>query len=214
MSNYIMQVDIFGSKITCETDGVLLNLNDLFNAGNVTRIGEGKKVYQLASFLSAKKTNEYLKEASKQWGIPESDLLFKKGRGKYTKTMAHISIALLAAENISTAFHVRMHKTFIEGRLLEFREYGGTEFQNLNIAIDRYLGCREGKTDNRECYIQSAILIRSKILGANAKIGDWDTATVEQTHLRYEYETKLCAILELTDVDDFQHLKSIINKLK
>ena len=56
-----------------------------------------------------------------------------------------------------------MYKTFVEGKILQWREDGGDEFINLNIAIDAYLPEREGK-DNTGIFIQVAKQLKAKIL--------------------------------------------------
>jgi hypothetical protein len=127
--------------------------------------------------------------------------------------MVHVSVALLAAEQISPMFHATVHKTFIEGKLLEFRDQGGTEFKNLNAAIDLYLPGREGKKSNSGVYIQIATLIRNRLLGADAVAGDWDKATVTQIHSRYDFEKRLVDFLSLGMVKDFDHLKQLVTKL-
>lgn len=190
----------------------MVSLNDLERAGNAWRLSNGFAYYQLPAFLASKTLEEYRRAASKIWDLPESSFLKKAGKGKTSRTMAHISIAMLFAEQMSPEFHALVHKTFIEGRILEFRGYGGTEFTNLNALIDSSLPDRKGK-DNKGVFIQVAISLRSKILGGDAKPGDWDFATVEQTHLRYEYEAYLCRSLKLGLVTGYTHLKEIIEKL-
>jgi len=212
MSNYIMQVDFFGNDIRCETEKLTLSLNDLFNAGNLWRLNNKQAPLQLASFINSVTTKRYIKAAAKEWGLPEEDFLFKTGKGKYTRTMAHISVALLAAETISPEFHARAHKQFIDGKILEFREFGGTEFKKLNVAIDQYLPEREGKS-NLGIFINVAKIINHKLSNSEDKI-DWDKASVGQIHSRYEIEKKISDYLEQGFVRNYDHLKEILKGLK
>jgi hypothetical protein len=126
--------------------------------------------------------------------------------------MAHLTIAVYVAEQMSPDFHYQAIKTFLEGKLLEFRELGGTEFKNLNAAIDLYLPGRSGK-DNKGVYIQIAKGIRTKLMGAGAEAGCWDSATVAQIHTRYSVEGKLIDYMRQGFVRDYDHLKEIIAKL-
>lgn len=211
MSNYLMSVDFFGNVVRAQTDGNRICLNDLFTAGNALRLSEGKAALQMASFLRAKGTEEYLEAAAQEWNIPKEALITREGRGNLTRTYVHASIALLAAESMSPRFHAHMHRVFIEGKLLEFRERGGTEFKNLNASIDQYLPGREGR-DNKGVFIQVAKALRIRVLGTDDVAG-WNTASVTQTHERYEVENKLCDLLRLGLVRDYDHLKELITKL-
>jgi len=212
MSNYPMTVEFFGNVIRAQTSGHKICLNDMFNAGNALRLAEGKPALQINAFLNSKGLADYIEAAASEWNIEQSSFITKEGRGKNTRTFVHVSIAMLAAESMSPRFHANVHRTFIEGKLLEFRERGGTEFKNLNASIDLHLSDRIGK-DNKGVYIQIAKLVRARILGDDAKTEDWNSATATQTHLRYEWENKLCDMLRLGVIVDYEHLKSIVQKL-
>lgn len=212
MSSYTLSVDFFGNTVRAQTDGNRICLNDLFMAGNAYRLSNGKPALQMSSFLASKNLHDYREAAAEEWNIPADDFIKREGKGAKTRTYAHISIAMLAAESISPRFHAHVHRVFIEGKLLEFRERGGTEFMRLNAAIDQYLPGRTGK-DNKGVFIQTAKQLRGRILGAESKAGDWDSASVDQTHTRYEWEHQLCGMLRLGLVKNYDHLKEIISKL-
>lgn len=212
MANHIMLVDVFNAPVRCDTDGSLVNLNQLLNAGNAWRLNNGQSAYQLSAFLASELVANYIKAAAKEWMLPESEFVKKVGRGTTGRTMAHICIAVLLAEQISPEFHVKVHKIFIESKILDFRVRGATEFIALNSAIDLLLPGREGK-DNTHLYINVATMLRDKILGPGAKTEDWSTATPEQTQRRYSAEEKLCTFLKLGLIRDYDHLKEIVGKL-
>ena len=212
MSNYPVSVQFFGNVVRAQTAGNRICLNDMFIAGNAVRLSEGKPALQMASFLNSKTLNEYIEAAAHEWNIDKAQFIAKEGRGKNTRTYVHVSVAMLAAEFMSARFHAHVHRVFIEGKLLEFRERGGTEFKNLNAAIELYLPDRLGK-DNKGVFINVAKLIRERILGSEAKTEDWNMASVAQTHLRYEWENKLCDMLRLGVVRDYDHIKQLIHKL-
>jgi hypothetical protein len=213
MSNYVMSVDFFGNAVRAETEGCMISLTDLTYAGNVWRMTNGRKAYQLAAFISSDTLREYIAAASTVWGIPIDAFIKSEGRGNTKRTMGHLSVAVLLAEQISPFFHAMVHKTFLEGKLLEFREQGGTEFKSLNAAIDLYLPGRENKPNNKNVYIQCAIQLRTKLLGKDAKAEAWDSATVAQTHSRYAAEKSLVQFLQLGMVRDYEHLKELIQRV-
>ena len=213
MSNYPVTVEFFGNVIRAQTEGSRICLNDMFNAGNAMRLSLGKPALQMNAFLNSKGLAEYVEAAAQEWNLSHDHFICKEGRGKNTKTFVHVSVALLAAESMSPRFHAHVHRTFIEGKLLEFRERGGTEFKSLNAAIDQYLPDRAGR-DNKGVYIQIAKLVRGRILGEDAKIEDWNKASVPQIHLRYDWENKICEMLRLGVVRDYPHLKELVNKLE
>lgn len=212
MSNYNVSVEFFGNVINAQTEGNRICLNDMFNAGNCIRLSQGKPALQMNAFLNSKGLYEYVEAAADEWNLPKDYFISKEGRGKNTKTFVHVSIALLAAESMSPRFHAHVHKTFIEGKILEYRALGGTEFKKLNSSIDQYLPDRIGK-DNKGVYIQIAKIIRSRILGDNAKTPDWNTATAHQMNLRYDWESKICSMLNLGVITSYDHLKDLIGKL-
>jgi len=212
MSNYQVSVEFFGNVVRAQTEGNRICLNDMFIAGNAIRLGLGKPALQMQSFLNSKSLAEYVDAASQVWNLPVEHFIKKEGSGKNTRTYVHVSVALLAAETMSPLFHASVHKVFIEGKLLEFRESGGTEFKALNATIDSYLPDRQGK-QNKGVFIQIAKLIRSRILGGDAKTEDWNSASVEQTQLRYDWERKLCEMMRLGLIKDYEHLKDIVGKL-
>jgi len=95
--------------------------------------------------------------------------------------------------------------------VLQLDDDGGNNFKRLNRSIDLYLGEREGKTSNIGCYIHAAKLLRAKIF-PDIKIPDgniWNTdqATSYHQELRTRYEDKLCTLLEMDVVNNFEHLK-------
>lgn len=205
-----MSVDIFGNAIRAETSGCMVSLTDIERAGRLYRLQNNMPDYQLAAFLESKLLKSYITAAAEVWGLPEDSFLVRSGRGKTARTMAHISVGILLAEQISPHFHAMVHKVFIEGKLLEFRDLGGTEFKELNLAIDSYLPERELKGSNKGIFINVAKLLRGKILGES---DDWQNATVSQTHLRYDYEKQLSQMLRLGVVRNYDHLKELIGKL-
>jgi len=207
MSNYVIQVDFFGNNVRAETDGNLVSLTDLVRAGNQWRATKGFSLKTLQSIVESVGFNEFLKVAQSK--NTDKEILFTTGKGNQKRTMAHVIIAIYVAEQMSPEFHYEVINKFIEGKLLEFRELGGTEFKNLNAAIDLYLSGREGKSSNQGLYINIAKIIREKLMGAGSEAGCWDSATVAQIHSRYDLEHRLIDYLKRGFIRDWEHLKQI-----
>lgn len=212
MGNYIMEVDFFGNSVRCETDGLLVCLNDLVTAGNAHRASNQRPLKRLQDMTTTDGFAMFAKVVSERNKIPMDELLIVRGKGRGARTMGHYILAVYIAEQMSPEFHVEVISTFVEGKLLEFRELGGTEFKTLNAAIDRHLPKRDGK-DNKGVFIQIAKLLRCKILGKDAEAGDWNDCATAQTHMRYEAEKQLVKFLEMGLVRDYEHLKELVEKL-
>jgi hypothetical protein len=208
MSNYVMKVDFFGNDVRCETEGLMVSLNDLLISGNVWRNNNGLAAKRLDDIVGTKAFDAF-KDAVCRRTLKSADDVFKAVKGRNGRTMGHLYLAIYVAEQMSPDFHVAVIETFIEGKLLEFREMGGTEFKTLNAAIDTYLP--GGGSTGR--YINSAKLLRAKILGGGAEAGDWDAATVSQTHLRYKLEERISDYLRMGFVRDWDHLKQLIAEI-
>lgn len=203
-----MQVDFFGTPVRCETDGLMVSLTDLAKAGNQWRALNSAPYKPLALVTQSKEFAEFVACAERD--MPGRELVRVDGRGNTKRTMAHVTIAVYVAEQFSVDFHYKVIKTFVEGKLLEFRDHGGTEFVALNAAIDMHLPGRAGK-DNKGCFVQTALKLRKKILGTESP--DWNTASVAQTYARFEAEQLLVKALRLGLVRDWDHLKELIGKL-
>jgi hypothetical protein len=195
------------------------NLTQLFSIGNKQRILEDRPPINITHFLASKKTKEFIQIVSKEVGIEENEVIRKKKgkRGTKIQMQAQLHFLIFAAEHLSPTFHFQVIDTFINSKLLQLRDDGGNNFKRLNRYIDSYLGGREDKTSNMGCYIHAAKLLREKIF-PNIKMPDgniWNTdqATAHHQELRTRYEDKLCTLLEMDVVKDFEHLKTFIAKL-
>lgn len=194
------------------SDGYFLCLSDLLSSVNMARLNEGKPCIQLSSFLKSAAVNEYLEAASDIWCIPVSELITTTGKGKNTKRHCHVSVALLFCEQASPKIHAMIHKYFLDGKFSAIKEVGATEFSKLNAAIDEHLSLN-GDEKKKGVFIQTAKLMRQKILGEGAVTADWNSATVEQTHKRYDMENKISDMLRLGVVNNYDHLKQLIGKM-
>ena len=212
MSNFQMSVDFFGNAVRAQTEGRMVCLNDLVLAGNAWRVSQGLRMKTIQAVATQSPTfDAFHTAASKEWNIPKEEMFMRVGRGSQLRTMVHFSLAVYVAEQLSPEFHAKVIKTFIEGKLLEFREQGGTEFKNLNAAIDLYLPDRIGK-DNKGCYINAAKILRKRLLGVEEGVS-WDSATVAQTQTRFDLETLVVRMMAGGYVKDWNQLKNVLEKI-
>jgi hypothetical protein len=210
MSNHILNIDFCGLNVRAQTDGHLVCLNDIILVGNKYRLQNDLPLMRVQQLLNTVELRAYTAAASRIWNRPQDQMLLVQGRGGQARTMGHMAIAIYVAEKMSPDFHAHVIKTFIEGKMLEFRELGGTEFRALNAAIDTFLPGREGKASNQGIYINAAKILRARILGPNATSESWNSATVGETHTRYEREKFIVQALEMGLVRDWEHLKQVL----
>lgn len=207
-TNQLMHVNVFDGVLRIEHLTGFGSLTDVFTIGNQSRVSLGKKPAQLTAFLNSDRTKEYIEAAQRTWGL--DNLSYVKGKGNNKTTMAHISLLIYAAEYLSPQFHAEVIKTFVQDRLLEYRDESGDEYSIVNHYVDLYLPGREGKDSNKGIYINIAKALKAKI---NPNNGDWNKATANQLRLRYEHERSISELLRLGVIKDWEHLKEIINKL-
>lgn len=215
MKKQVMQVSIMDAIVSADTDG-FVDLNDLVNAGNLWRLQNGMPVYQLGTFLNSKMLDEYVNAASIVWDLPKESFLKKSGKNKTSRHSGHVSVAVLLAEQISPVFHATVHKIFIDGKLLEYRLLGGTEFKALNAMIDQYLPSESGSNAGR--YINAAKMIRSKCAISkpdDVEITTWNQSAADSVaqRMRYDIESKLVTMISLGLIKDWDGLKDVINRM-
>ena len=182
------------------------SLTDLFRVGNAVRMAEGKTAANITHFVRSERTQEFLSVMSKELAIPVDEIIKTVGRGKAARTEAGLHFLIYAAEYLSPTFHFYVIDTFINSKILAYRDDSGDQFKALNISIDNHLPDREGK-DNKGVYIQVAKLIKNKI---EPEDDNWNSATAEQLRERTRIEQKLVDYLEMGFIKDWEHLKQVI----
>ena len=115
-----------------------------------------------------------------------------------------------AAAWLDAGFKVDLYDTFINHKILTWRDDSGDEFINLNLAIDAYLPGREGKDSNQGLYINAAKILKEKI---QPEENDWNKASYPKLELRTTIERKLCDFLRMGVVRDWEHLKELMVKV-
>ena len=225
-TNQLMQVRIGDHVLTIEHKTMVGSLTEVWKIGNAYRKMRNLPELDMSNWLRSPETLEYIQVVERDLGFESADStdyetvnsvlthtitspLIKTKRGKGGGTWAHLYILLDAAARLDPNFKHQMYKTFVEGRILQWREDSGDEFINLNIAIDAYLPEREGK-ENTGIFIQVARQLKAKILNGEEV---WNTATFNQLEKRAKIEKDLCGFLKLGMIRNYEHLKEVIAKL-
>jgi len=223
-TNQQMLVKIGSHALPIEHKTMIGSLTDVWKIGNSYRISNGLNPLDLNNFLRSPETLEFIRAIESDLGIASKcvesthlkngvvptikSTLIKTKRGKGGGTWAHLYILLDAAGRLDAKFRLEMYKTFIESKILQWRDDGGDLFIGLNAAIDAYLTIAD--YDKVQAYIDCAIALKVKIKPDG---NNWNTANYLQLKQRADYEQQLINLLRLRVVTDFNHLLQLIEKI-
>lgn len=228
-TNQTMHVTIGGYTQPIEHLTMMGSLNHLWDYGNSLRAAKGLNGKDLKEFVRSSDTVEFIEALERKYGqklkcgnFPHLKLdqkgraigtvqseFLKTKRGKGGGTWAHLMVLLRAAAYLDKDFEVEVYDTFINNKILQWRDDSGDQFIALNAAIDAYLPDRQGK-DNKGLFINAAKLMKAKI---NPDQGDWNRATSDQLEARASAEKAIVKLLQLGVVRDWEHLKELIGKV-
>jgi len=230
-TNQLMQVTIGSYSQPIEHKTMMGHLNALWDYGNGLRATKGLTPLQMKDWLMSTQTRELVEALDRKYSEPNSGIstitkvdprgrsslvdltkntsFIKTKRGTGGGTWVHLYLMLDAAAWLDADFKLQLYDTFINNKILQWREDSGDEFINLNIAIDAYLPEREGK-ENTGIFIQVAKQLKAKILNGEEV---WNTATFNQLEKRAKIEKDLCGFLKLGMIRNYEHLKEVIAKL-
>lgn len=225
-TNQVMRVTIGEHTLPIGHKNMMGSLTEVWKIGNAYRTKRGLPELDLNNWLRSPETLEYVRVVEEDLNVKCVDStpleirnsalvknltspLITSKRGKGGGTWAHLYILLDAAARLDPQFKHKMYKTFVEGKLLQWRDDGGDEFINLNIAIDAYLPERDGM-DNVNVFIYVAKQLKAKIL---SPYDTWNTASLPQLEKRAMLEKDLCNYLRLGMIRNYDHLKEVIAKI-
>ena len=231
-TNQLMQVTIGQYTQPIEHKTMMGHLNALWDYGNGLRALKGLAPLDQKDWLRSPQTRELFLALQRKHGtqdvigvmpplekdekgrtkisdITKDNPFIKTKRGTGGGTWVHLYLLLDAASWLDADFKLELYDTFINNKILQWREDGGDEFINLNIAIDAYLPEREGK-DNTGIFIQVAKQLKAKILSSE---DTWNTASFPQLEKRAKLEKDLCNYLRLGMIRNYEHLKEVIEKI-
>jgi hypothetical protein len=183
------------------------DLVEVFHLGNVYRLKDGQKPLPLAAWIQREDVKEYVDFLSEKLGKPS----IERRRGKNGGTFAHLNILIDAATSLSPSFKHEVYETFINNRLLNFRDSSGDSFKDMNYLLALHAEKVLGKPAHVGHFTYVAKAIRNKILPENHP--GWDMADAYQLRQRLTLEEKVTTLLELGVVRDWDHLKELMVRI-
>lgn len=201
-TNQLMSIAFQGGDVEVFHKTAMGNLTQLWNVGNKLR----DKPANLSKFLSSESTKRFMAIVEDKTGGKCFEIT---GAGNKKRTWGNIHLMVYAAEYLSPDFHFEVIDTFINGKILDYRDESGDEFKAMTAAIDNYLPMREGK-DNKGVMIQISKRIKHKV---NPELLSWNSADADDLRHRLKLEEKIVSILELGVVRDYDHLKELVDKM-
>jgi len=180
------------------------DLNILFAMGNMYRVEEGLQPLSLNGWIKRQDVQDYIKYL-KNNGVEEP---IKRTRGKGATTLAHLKVLLDAAIALSPKLKDEVYETFINNKMLFYRDNSGDNYLNMIDALTLYAEGILGKQAHKGHYITIANIIKKR-LGVN----DWNTATAEQLRERDRIEQTIVSMLKTGVVRDWEHLKELVDKI-
>lgn len=211
-SEYFSGLDFDFVKSVINTDlipvaknNTIGDLTTLFNIINQSKIAKGECVINITQFCRSKETQDFLDALANRLKVSKKSLIYTVGKGKSAKTMANTFVLIYTAKKYLDNYMVEVIDTFINSKLLSWRDESGDHFKGLNEEIKSAAENLLGKPAHQGHFITIAKIV-------NARVGDkveWNTATAEQLKERDRIETGLCTVIKLGVVKDWEHLKQI-----
>lgn len=226
MKNQMMSVDLDGFILNIEHKTRLGNLTQLWAYGNKLRADKGKSELRLAHYLEKPETCEFLLEIERNAKSPLSGDLeielsergntakliggkltcIKTKKGRYGGTWADLYVLLDAAATLDPAFKYKIYQTFINNKILDYRDQSGDGYKALCKAM------HNGNLINKPydyCVVAQAIAL--KILGSINK-NEWNSASAAQLEQRTQLETRAMHSIEDGFITSLPQLLEFINR--
>jgi hypothetical protein len=169
---------------------------------NKWRVLQGKPGMHLSEILNSEGFKEFFDAV--QQDMPGRDLMRKGGTGVSSRVYAHIYLAVYIAEQLSPEFHVAVIASFVDRKTND-------KYRLLARLDDKEKARLRAGMGEYADKVEEAL--REKLLGPGTSTDDWNTASVAQTHARYEAEKDISKALQRGLVRDWDHLKELIGRL-
>ena len=196
-----LTVKFTGGELTIFHKSMMGDLNKLFQIGNAYRLEDGLTPITLTNWVQRQDVKDYISHLESH-GI----IAIKKTRGRAGTTTAHLKVILDAAIALSPKLKDEVYDTFINNKMLFYRDSGGDNFIELNDAITLYAESVLGKPAHKGHFINIAKIIKKRL-----DVVDWNTATPHQLRERDRIESVLTTMLRTGVVKDWGHLKELTN---
>lgn len=154
-ANVVLEVDFAGEIVMADAKTGMVSLNDIFEVGNTRRVAKGLPAKELKKFFENDDTIEFMDALVKHENVdilngekiaqlenPTSkDILTISKRGRYGGTWGHLLLAVKLATWLDKDFEVQVYKTFVEGKLFDFRLLGIDNYKLLCSSMSRKFYC-------------------------------------------------------------------------
>lgn len=216
-----MKVNFGKNKLSIGHKDYMGNLNELVKIGNSYRKAKGLSNMRVDKILALKGITEYilmlankpfnnipklgyvsintLQDAKKQKSVIRTKTKNNAG------TWAHLNIMIRVAIEMSAEFADEVIETFINGKLLEYRDVSGNEFKTLSKSIDIF----EPTTSQR---IKMAKALNYIVFDYHYA-GLRDKATKEQLTKLNELQKKLAFAVDMGYIKSFDELVNEMRRI-
>jgi hypothetical protein len=205
-TNQVMTVSFAHGDVVVGHKEAMFEINHIFSIGNKYRVLNNQPPLQLSAFINSKRTQEFLMALAAHTGLEPTKLLYVTGRGVKARTMGNMHLMIYAAEFLSPAFHVEVIDTFINSKLLTYRDESGDAFKKLMEVIKETAEPILGKPPHHGHYIT----VSKIIMGRFPASLDWNIATAEQLKERTRIEEAVTTAIRMGFIKDWEHLKQVI----
>lgn len=203
LTNQQLVVAIPGGTLRIDHKTSFGVLQDVFAAGNITRVQDGLPIRDVADWTRHQNTKEFIEYVSEEIGEPA----VKSSKGR-ASTKAHLYVLLDAAAYLHPKVKLHIYKVFVEQKLLFLRDLGGDNFIDLNATLTVHADDVLGKPAHKGHYIQLAKIIKEK-----CGVDDWNIAEPFQHETRARCENVLSTMLRTGVVQSWDHLKELAAKI-
>lgn len=183
----IMRRELFGKEIRQKSKSEMFSATDLVNAGNKWRLAHDMAIFNLAGFLKAEKTQEFIRMLESNY-----DNVIVKSRGRNSTTWVHPFLFIDIALAINPELKIEVYK-WLYDELLKYRNSSGDSYKKMAGAIAT-------KTPSRE--ISKKIIEVANIIKEEIGVDNWQEATEEQLKLRDKLHDKIATLCDLISVDE------------
>ena len=199
-TNQIMRVALMNGEIQVGHKDKFGSVTDLFTMGNKYRSLEGRNILRYDRWLAMSSTKEFVAIVTEKIGEPAT----RSKRGKVGGIWAHLFVLLDAAAYLSPKLKYEIYDTFVNKKILDWRDRSGDEYIELDASIALAAENIFGKPAHKGHYINIAKIIKKRL-----GVDQWNLATAKQLNDRTRIEEGLTMMLKSNVVKDWDHLKSL-----
>jgi hypothetical protein len=211
-TNQVLKVKFSNGELTINHKDKFGSLIELFQIGNDVRVQNGLPSIRHDKWLALSGTKEFIKYVSEDIGEPAT----RSKRGKGGGIWAHLLILLDTATYLHPSFKFEVLNTFVDKKMLEWRDRSGDNYVDLSAAIALSAEDVFGKPAHNGHYINIARILRNRILGEDEvaslnelKLSPWNQCNATQLAERARIEEALATMLKAGVVKDWEHLKEL-----